>query len=41
MSVLRWESRMLKVEGEDKIARALTDRAAWRGEGIGGVKVEG
>lgn len=31
---------MLKVDGADKIARALTDRAAWRGEGIVGVKVD-
>jgi hypothetical protein len=37
---LRWESRILKVEGEDRIAKALTERADRRGEGIGGVKVE-
>jgi len=28
------------VEGEDRIARALTERADWRDEGIGGVRVE-
>lgn len=31
---------MLKVEGEDRIARALTERVDWRGQGIGGVRVE-
>jgi hypothetical protein len=41
MSVLRWEARMEKMEGECRVERAQVESADWRGGGIGWLRKVG
>lgn len=38
--ILSCDSKMGNVDGENMIAKALTETAAWRGDGMDGVKVD-